>query len=328
MNIKRFFVVTVTLMALIALVALGSAGAAADGDVQTVVAFDPAAGEFPEGIAADKTGNLYVSMFLLDQIRRVDGTGAQTVLTQLVQGAAPAGLKLNASGTLYVAASGFNLASGQTDPTTRGVYRVGRGGSAERIPGTEAILFPNDLTFDKRGNLYVTDAAGGAVWRIGQNGLVELWADHPLLQGTGDLGLGFPYGANGIAFSHGRVIVSNTERGMLVAIPIEPAGDAGEPTVLTESHTLIGVDGIALDVRGNVYAAVNGQNTLVTARIDGSIDVLATAADGLNQPSTVAFGTGMKDHKTLFFVNFAVFSPAPTPGVLKVNAGVPGQPLP
>ena len=139
MNIKRFFVITVTLMALMALV---SAGAAADGHVDTVVAFDPAAGEFPEGIAADKTGNLYVSMFLLDQIRRVDTTGAQTVFTQLAQGAAPAGLKLDASGTLYVAASGFNLASGQTDPTTRGVYRVGRGGSAERIPGNGSDLVP------------------------------------------------------------------------------------------------------------------------------------------------------------------------------------------
>ena len=189
-------------------------------------------------------------------------------------------------------------------------------------------MFPNDLTFDKRGNLYVTDAAGGAVWRIRPNGSVELWADHPLLQGTGDLGLGFPYGANGIAFSHGRVIVANTERGMLVAIPIEPAGDAGEPTVLAESRALIGVDGIALDVRGNVYAAVNGQNTLVAARIDGSIDVLATAADGLNQPSTVTFGTGMRDHQTLFFVILRCVLPAPTPGVLKMKAGVPGQPLP
>jgi sugar lactone lactonase YvrE len=325
MNIKRFSIVAVALLALMALV---TAGAAADGHVDTVVAFDPAAGEFPEGIAADKTGDLYVSMFLLDQVRRVDPTGAQTVFTQLVQGAAPAGLKLDASGTLYVAASGFNLAAGHTDPTTRGVYRVGRDGSAAPIPGTEAILFPNDLTFDKRGNLYVTDAAGGAVWRIGRNGSVELWTDHPLLQGTGNLGLGFPYGANGIAFSHGRVIVANTERGMLVAIPIKSTGDAGEPTVLAESPALRGVDGIALDVRGDVYAAVNGQNTLVAARIDGSIDVLATAADGLDQPSTVAFGTGTRDHHTLFFVNFAVFSPAPTPGVLEVTVGVPGQPLP
>jgi sugar lactone lactonase YvrE len=326
LNIKGVSIGAATLLALTALV---PASAAPTSKVDTLVAFDPGAREFPEGIAGDNTGNLYMSMFLLDHVRRVDLTGAQTVFTELAPGAAPAGLKLSASGTLYVAATGFNTATGQTNPATRGVYRVGPDGSAERISGTEAILFPNDLTFDKQGNLYVTDAARGAVWRItAADEAVELWTDDPLLQGTGDLGLGFEYGANGIAFSHGRVVVANTERGMLVSIPIQPSGDAGEPAVWTESAALLGVDGIAFDVRGNVYAAINGQNTLVAVRNDGSIEVLANAADGLNQPSTVAFGTGARDHRTLFFVNFAVFSPAPTPGVLSLKVRVPGQPVP
>ena len=63
------------------------------------MAFDPAAGEFPESITTDKTGDLYVSMFVLDQIRRFSPTGAQTVVTQLPRGATPAAVKLDASGT-------------------------------------------------------------------------------------------------------------------------------------------------------------------------------------------------------------------------------------
>ena len=55
-------------------------------------------------------------MFVLDQIRRFGPTGAQTVVTQLPRGAPPAGVKLDASGTLYVAATGFDLATGQTAP--------------------------------------------------------------------------------------------------------------------------------------------------------------------------------------------------------------------
>jgi sugar lactone lactonase YvrE len=324
MNIRKFSIVAAAVLALMAFV---TAGAAANGQVEPFVAFDAAAGEFPESITTDKAGDLYVSMFVLDQIRRIDATGAQTVFARLPRGATPAGVKLDASGTLYVAATGFNLATGQTDPTTRGVYRVGRDGSAQRIPGTDAIAFPNDLAFDNRGNLYVTDPAGGAVWRIDRNGAVVRWADDPLLHGTGEL-LGFPYGANGIAFTHGRLIISNTERGLLVAIPIEPTGEAGSPTVVTSSPLLIGADGIALDAHGNVYCAVNGQNTLVTVRVDGSIGLLATADDGLDSPSSVAFGTGERDHQSLFVVNFAVGSPAPTPGVLKLTVGVPGQPLP
>jgi sugar lactone lactonase YvrE len=324
MNIKKFSVVAATLLAFMAFV---TAGAAANGQIEPFVAFDPAAGEFPESVTTDKTGDLYVSMFVLDQIRRIDSTGAQTVVARLPQGATPAGVKLDASGTLYVAATGFDLATGQTDPTTRGVYRVGRDGSAQRLPGTDAIAFPNDLAFDNRGNAYVSDPVGGAVWRIDRSGAVVRWVDDPLLHGTGEL-LGFPYGANGIAFSHGRLIVSNTELGLLVAIPIEPNGQAGEPTVVASSPLLIGVDGIALDVQGNVYCAVNGQNTLLAVAADGTIGVLATAAGGLDSPSSVAFGAGERDHRSLFVVNFAVGSPEPTPGVLKVTVGVPGQPLP
>ena len=85
-----------TLGYLAALMLVMAAPAVTAGHVRTLVAFDPAALEFPEGIAADKTGNLYVSMPLLDQIRRIDQDGAQSVHAQLPPGAAPAGLKLDA----------------------------------------------------------------------------------------------------------------------------------------------------------------------------------------------------------------------------------------
>ena len=45
MNVKKFSIVAVTFLALMAFV---TAGAAANGQVETFVAFDPAAGEFPE----------------------------------------------------------------------------------------------------------------------------------------------------------------------------------------------------------------------------------------------------------------------------------------
>lgn len=49
------------------LTAFVTAGAAANGQVEPFVAFDPTAGEFPESITTDKTGDLYVSMSVLDQ---------------------------------------------------------------------------------------------------------------------------------------------------------------------------------------------------------------------------------------------------------------------
>ncbi len=324
---------TVTTTRLLAAIAAGlavSAGVAgASGQVQTFVTFDPAAGEFPEGIAVDKHGTVYVGMIELDQIWRIDPSGDRSVLVEIdVPGSGPAGLAVDAAGTVYAAVPTFDLASGQTDPAFRGVYRIRPGGTAERLPGTEAMLFPNDVTLDKQGNVYATDTRGGTVWRVPRGGSAELWSDDPLLAGDGSLGFGFPIGANGIAVRNGKLIVANTERGRLVQIPVQPDGSAGEATVRTESTALLGADGIALDVHGDVYLANSILSTVVRVGSDGLIETLATADDGLNQPSTLAFGTGKGDRQTLFVANLSIFSPTPTPGVLKLSVGVPGQPLP
>jgi len=326
---RRFIGARWVAAVLAAALVLPGGTAVADGQVDTFVEFDPAAGEFPEGIALDKSGNVYVSMILLDEIRRIDPSGEQSVFAKFdVPGVAPAGLEVNAAGSVYVAASALDLETGETDPSIRGVYRIDRDGTTERLLGTGAILFPNDVTLDKRGNVYVTDTAGGRVWRIPKGGAAELWIEDPLLGGTGEFGFGFPIGANGIAFRHNTMLVANTERGLLVEVPIQPDGSAGAPVLLAQSPALVGADGIVLDVHADVYVGVGVQNTVVRVDGVGAITTLATAEDGLNQPSTLAFGTGRSEHETLFVANFSLFSPEPTPAVLTISVGQPGQPVP
>lgn len=319
---------TITLAVLAAVTALPGGIAVADGHVQTFVDFDASAGEFPEGVAVGKTGGLYVSFLLLDEIRRIEPDGTETVLAVFDAGTGPGGLAVNASGAVYTAAAALNLETGQTDPALRGVHRVARDGTTTRLPGTEAMTFPNDVTLAPGGTVYATDTVDGAVWHVPRGGSAELWAQHPLLEGTRAMGFPFPIGANGIAFRHNRVVVANTEQGLLVEIPVRPDGSAGEPTVIAESPALFGADGIAFDAHGSVYVASAVQNTVVRVLADGSIETLATADDGLNQPSTVAFGAGRLDNQTLFVANFSLFSSDPTPGVLTLPVGQPGQPVP
>jgi sugar lactone lactonase YvrE len=306
----------------VAALALQTGPVRATGHVEVVVSFDAAAGELPEGVAVDKRGNVFVSLIApVSEIRKITPTGDQSTLVDLgVGGNGPLGLAVDAPGNVYVGVATF-------DPATQGVYRVSKGGTATRLPGSEAIAFANGLAFDKRGNLFVADSIGGAVWRIPRGGSAELWIQDPLIEGTGELGIGFPVGANGIAHHRNAMIVSNTELGTLVRIPIRPDGDAGTPTVIADDPALLGADGIALDVRGAVYVAVIAQSTIV--RVDGgSIATIADAGDGINQASSIAFGTGRGDRKSLFAVNFGIFSPAPTPELLKIAVGVPGAPLP
>jgi sugar lactone lactonase YvrE len=263
-----------------------------------------------------------VSLAPLGQVRKIGRDGSESTLATLIAPtSAPGvlGLAVDAPGNVYAAVSTF-------DPATSGVYRIARDGSFVRLPGTEAIAFPNGVTFDHRGNLYVTDTILGAVWRLAAaGGPAELWFQSPLLLGTGDFGFGFPLGANGIAFRQNELVVSNTEGGRLLRIGINPDGSAGAAAVLAEGPALLAADGIAFDVHGNVWVAVIAQSTIVSVSPSGTITTVATAADGLDWASSIAFG---KDHD-LWAVNFAIGPPGgPGPALLRLAVEVKGQPLP
>ncbi len=293
------------------------AGAAVD--VEVVVDYDLATGEQPEGVAVDKRGDVFVSLTPLGRIEKIDRDGSRSTLAQIVSGDGVNGLAVDAPGNVYAAVATLDVA-------TSGVYKVARDGSFTRLPGTEAIVFPNGVTLDKRGNVYATDTVLGAVWRIpAKGGPAELWFQSPLLEGDGSFGLGFPLGANGIAFRHKEIVVGNTEFGRLVRIEIEPDGSAGASSVLAEDLALLSVDGITFDVHGNVWAAVIAQSTIVSVSPSGDVTTVATAADGLDWASSIAFGK----HGDLWAVNFAIGPTVSTgPALLRLAVGVKGQPLP
>lgn len=310
--------------------------AAGSGHVTQVASYNPANGEFPEGIAVDKRGNLYVGLgpptAPFGQIRKITPGGQQTTIAWLP--GAPSGLTVDAPGNLYFGIFSF-------DPNVNGVYRLADGGLPERLPGTENILLPNGLAFDKVGNLYVTDSIPGIVWRIPPSGAAQPWFQHGWLLGCGlDPNLP-PVGANGIVHYHNALYVASTEQGLIVRVPILPDGSPGAPVIVAGSPDcdqyltdLDSVDGIAMDVHGNIFALLVIQNKLV--RLDmgtGQITDLLTAADGLHNPASIAFGTGNGNRQRIFMTNFALIPPPPAgnsfgPGVLSYDVGVPGLPLP
>ena len=287
---------------------------------QTLATFDPSKGEFPEGIAVDRRQHVYVGLALTGEIRRFEPQGSSSTLATLPAGAGfLLGLATDAPGNVYAALASF-------DPATHGVWRVRPNGSQERIGALPASGIPNGLAFDEAGSLYVTDSVLGAVWRIPRGGEPEVFVQHPLLEP--EPGSPVP-GANGIAFADHSLLVANTRFGRIVRIPIEPGGTAGTPSTVIERGDLIGADGVALDVRRNLYVAMFGGpagGRLVRISPDGQVDQLAGPADGLTGPASLAFGT--LDRKSLFVTNFDLFSPAPRPALVRVEAGVPGRPLP
>jgi len=332
---KKAYVVLAVLVFAFAVAYVGIQ-AKSNGQFEAVTSFNAENKELPEGITIDKTGNMYVSLgppFFVGggygAIWKLSPDGTEiTSLVEYPDGPAPAGLAVDPPGNVY-----FALANpGGSD---RGVYRLTGDGNPERLPGTENMVVPNGLALDKQGNLFASDSAWGAIWRIPAkgSGSAEIWLQHELVAGcTLD-----DFGANGVAFWKGDLYVANTGRGALVHVPILIDGSPGDPMIVAgdpdcEQDELFGMDGIALDVHGNVYALLVLQNKLV--RIDpsdGSFTVLLTEEDGLWNPASIAFGTGKGDRESIFITNYAVIPPGSDifgPAVLKYDVGVPGLPLP
>ena len=219
------------------------------------------------------------------------------------------------------------------NPDAHGVWHFDvETGDAERVPGTEQIALPNAISFSADGSMYVTDTISGSVRLAPPDGMAEQWLQHEMLLGTESLGYPFPVGANGITIddASSTVYVAVLEQGTLVTIPIEDGGSSGKPMVHTEFTGADGVamvDGIAMDAAGSIYVAQPVSNTVVRVTPDGAIETVATAADGLDGPTSLAIGRGTDAGDILYVANFsAALAPhvppdGAGPGVVMIPLG-------
>jgi sugar lactone lactonase YvrE len=287
-----------------------------------VLDFDPPAA--PEGIAFDKTGNLYVGIASNGSIVKMAPNGDTSILTTINIGFGfLLGLATDAPGNVYAGVATFN-------PETHGVWKISKSGQQEVLATLPLTSLPNGLAFDKRGDLYVSDSFMGAIWRINSQGDVEMWIADPLLLGDPS-SPGFVVGANGIAFDKdGSLFIANTNYGRIVKVPVNPDGTAGSSEVVVEDMGLIGADGVAFDNHRNLYVTVNVLNQIVKITPQGDIETIADQPENLDSPASVAFGTGNGERKNLFITNAAFFSTGVEagPSVWKINVDVPGRPLP
>ncbi len=334
----KYFGIAMVLISMFAIITVSNQ-VRASGHVEVVTSFNRTNGELPEGIIIDKVGNIYVTMgppFFVGggygAVWQISPDGTETaVLAEYPDGPAPSGIAVDASGNVY-----FNLGSVFDPPGgPRGVYRFADDGSTERLPGTEHMFVPNGLALDKHGNLFVGESLDGAIWRVPTDGSAdaEIWLQDEYTEGCpGD------FGANGVALWKSNIYVANTSKGVLARIPILADGSPGTSELVAGSlecgvDELFGMDGIALDVHGNIYALLVLQNKLVRIDpTDGTFTVLLTEEDGLWNPASLAFGTGKGDRESIFIANYAVLPPEPAnslgAAVLKFDVGVPGLPLP
>jgi sugar lactone lactonase YvrE len=310
----------------------------------------------PEGIIFDRMGNMYISLrtksgtdYIGNEILKIDKKGEVSVLADFgALGGGIRGLASDPKGNVYVAVP--------SEDSMHGIWKVYPDGSKERLAGSHQIIEPNALIFDKQGNLYATDSSAvgssdPAVWRYGKKEQVfEPWASHPLLK----INPGSPagVGANGIAFvPPNNLYVANTSEDRLVHITVLKDGSAGDVSVVAAGWPMFSPDGLAVDASGNVYT-VSPMSTFPTwfglppltpvMRIvpsTGEIQPVVPLGDWtlpdnphgdyFDMPSSLAFGTGSWDHKSLYVVGIQMASFGLPPGtgakLTQVGVGIPGR---
>jgi sugar lactone lactonase YvrE len=309
---------SVTLASVFALSLLPTMSAHASPPVTVLQAFNPAYGQLPESITADEAGNLYFSMGGTLQKYTTDHQLVQvaTIPVPVQQGAATLGVKIGPEGYIYMAVASFNPAL-----SVASVWRISPDGQdVSQFVALPGDSIPNDLVFDPQGNLYLTDSAKGQIWKIDQAGHAEVWFADPLLQGNPSNPVaGSPLGANGIAFDRFRrnLYVANTDYGRILRIGLRHGRAKGIEIVATSS-LLAGADGIAFDVLGSLYVAVNAADRIAVVSPFGAVSVLVEGAP-LDAPSSLVFGTRCADRHTLYLTNFAI---------MRVNGIKPGTPQP
>jgi hypothetical protein len=259
---------------------------------------------FPEGVAIDAAGNLYISDHGNGRIRRVtaggvidtvagtgkwgfSGDGASAKSARLN---GPQGLAVDAKGNLFIADL-FNGRVRKVSPDGIINTVVGNGTIGSRGDGGSALLAqldsPYGLALDDRDNLYVTEVGGKRVRRITPDGVISTIAGNGELGSTGDGGpaikarLGGPlspaFDAAGnlyIAEVRNHRVRKITPKGMITTIAGNGtkgfSGDGG----LALYASLTDPEGVVADRVGNVYIveAMNSRIRKVTP--DGRIDTV------------------------------------------------------
>jgi len=249
------------------------------GEVETFATL-PAGNANPEGIAADKHGNIYVTTFAptapagtLGQLFVFDRHG-QLVRQVGVQGSSSALLGLDfhpITGALLIIDFGagkvlkVNPVNGHSEVFTT-------------VTGSSGL---NALTFDKQGNVYISDSFQGIIWKTGQNGapVATAWVTDAATLTTPGIP---PFGANGVGFNKNETIlyVANTGSDTVVQIPVS-GGVAGKPSVLTNS--INGADGLILDDDDNIWVAANQADEIVVIDKTGKVIAKLGDFDGIDR---------------------------------------------
>ncbi|MFI5136248.1 MAG: putative Ig domain-containing protein [Sphingobacteriales bacterium] len=131
---------------------------------------------YPDGIAIDGSGNLFVSDYNNNAIRKITPGGVVSTFYISYSTFGPGGLCFDNSGNLIVAAQDASQIISISSSATATVIAGTTPGYANGAAGSAQFNTPTDVRVDGSGNIYVVDFENNAIRKITSSGVVSTFA--------------------------------------------------------------------------------------------------------------------------------------------------------
>jgi len=272
----------------------GDAGAAASAQLN-----------YPQGIAVDANGNVFIADCFNHRVRKVTADGVISTVAgtgtagNTGDGAAatsatlrnPCGIAVDSAGNVYIA-----------DTRNHTVRKVATGGTISKLAGlglagfygdgaaaVEAALdTPLGLALDSAGNLYIADVFNHRIRKVAADGKIATVAGNGVVGYSGDEGpatgatLAYPHsialdaaGSLYIADTHNDCIRKVAPDGAITTVAGSGmAGFSGDGGAATQAQ-LNYPKAVALDAAGNIFIADTINNRIRVVTPDGKIATVA-----------------------------------------------------
>jgi uncharacterized protein (TIGR03437 family) len=259
---------------------------------------------FPEGVALDSAGDLYIADFDNGRIRKVSSPNSliTTIAGNGIFGFSgdgfpaanaeldgPSSVAVDPAGNLYIADSGNNrvrMVSSGVITTVAGNGTPGFSGDHSSATGAE-LYGPSGVAVDANGNLYIADyfnnrvrmVSGGVITTVAGNGTSGSGGDNgPAIsaQLSGPRGVAVDAAGNLYIADSANNRIREVSGGVITTVAGGGAfalGDGGPATKAVMSLPTA----VAVDIAGNLYIADSGNNRL--RKVAGGI-ITTIAGDG------------------------------------------------
>ena len=246
--------------------------------VPTRIVAEWPAGTFLENLALDQDGCSWLVTSPSDNaVYRVGPEGSVHTAARFVK--TPTGIATHpVLGTL--------VAVGTQGQPNHELFRI-TGSGAELVCGLSGVLGANGIVWDG-DRLFVADSARSLVTRVDVSAATTtVWLEHELLTPRSPESK-LP-GINGLAVHDGWLVMSSSDRGVVVRAPVASLEPTSELEVVAERLV---ADDFAVADDGRIFLATHTFHSVLCLYPDGRREDVATHADGIAGPTSVAIGSG------------------------------------